>query len=230
MSQGKTVYLFIGPPGSGKGSLSKLCVDNLDWAQLSTGNLCREHIARQTEIGRQIDFAIKSGKLVSDGLIVDMVQDWLEQSFAQKESVIFDGFPRTVPQADALEGLLNRSFNSSKLKVVRLLLDDDAIIDRLTNRYICQNDTCQAVYSLAKGSMLAPKKQMVCDLCESTLIRRSDDTEQSIRERLKTYHQHEHNLLDFYRNHDKKILELSVAKPLSQVFEDFKALVGLGSI
>ena len=224
------IYLFIGPPGSGKGSLSKLCVDKLDWAQLSTGNLCREHIARQTEIGKQIDFAIKSGKLVSDKLIVDMVRDWLEQSFSQKGSVIFDGFPRTVPQAVALEGLLNRSFSSSKLKIIRFFLDDDVIVDRLTNRYICRNDACQAVYSLAEGSTLAPKKHMVCDECGGELIRRSDDTEASIRERLKTYHDHEHNLLDFYRNNGKKVLELSVAKPLDRVFEEFKVLVGLGSL
>lgn len=227
MSQHKTVYLFIGPPGSGKGSLSKLCVDNLDWAQLSTGNLCREHIARQTEVGKQIDFAIKSGKLVSDGLIVEMVEDWLERSFQEKESVIFDGFPRTVPQAGALEDLLKRSFSSSKLHVVRLLLDDDIIVDRLTNRYICKNGACQAVYSLAQGSTLAPKKHMLCDVCEGALVRRSDDTEESIRERLKTYHQHERNLIDFYRNHGKKILELGVAKPLDMVFKDFKKLVGL---
>ena len=230
MNKNKTVYLFVGPPGSGKGSLSRLCVDKLNWVQLSTGNLCREHIARQTEIGKQIDFAIKSGKLVSDGLIVDMVKNWLEQSFTEKESVIFDGFPRTVPQADALEGLLSRSFNSSRLQVIHLLLSDDIIVDRLTNRYICQNDLCQAVYSLASGSTLSPKEHMVCDLCKSVLIRRSDDTEVSIRERLKTYHQHESNLLDFYRSKGKSILELNVAKPLDQVFEDFRTLIGLGAV
>ena len=230
MSQKKTVYIFVGPPGAGKGSLSKLCIDQFDWAQLSTGNLCREHIARQTEIGKQIDFAIKSGKLVSDGLIVQMVQGWLEKSFAAKESVIFDGFPRTVPQASALDSLLNSSFSSSGLRVVRLLLDDDTIVDRLTNRYICKNDACQAVYSLAKGSTLAPKQHMICDACQGELVRRSDDTEVSIRERLKTYHQHEDNLLSFYRSNGTNIIEFSVAKPLNKVFEDFKTLAGFGTV
>ena len=79
MKRRKDIVIFLGPPGSGKGSLSQLCVKRLGWHQLSTGNLCREHIARGTEIGTQIDFAIKSGKLIADSLILEMVHDWLRE-------------------------------------------------------------------------------------------------------------------------------------------------------
>jgi len=229
LNQKKNIFIFIGPPGSGKGSLSELCVRNLDWAQISTGNLCREHIMKQTEIGKQIDFAIKSGKLVSDGLIVDMVDDWLQKSLISKECVIFDGFPRTVAQADALGSLLGEKFKSSDLNIVRLLIDDETIIARLLGRYICQNDKCQAVYSLVNSS-LAPKKQGICDVCESSLIRRTDDNEMSIRERLSTYHQHEKKLLDFYQNKGEAVIEFNVNKPLEKVFENFKALIGFGNL
>lgn len=230
MKQNKSVYIFLGPPGSGKGSLSKICVNRLGWAQLSTGNLCREHIANQTEIGKQIDFAIKSGKLVTDDLIVQMVDEWLDECLAANECVILDGFPRTVAQAESLENLLKDRFSFAKTNVVRLLIDDNQVVARLTGRYICGNDKCQSVYSLVKGSGLEPKQEMVCDACSSELIRRSDDTEGSIRERLATYHQHENRLIDFYKKHGQDIVQFGVNKPLDIVFKDFKTLMGLGDV
>ncbi|MFC1845745.1 adenylate kinase family protein [Candidatus Dependentiae bacterium] len=229
MSHEKTVFIFIGPPGSGKGSLSKMCVHELGWKQLSTGDLCRKHITKGTEIGKQIDFAIKSGKLVTDDLIVEMVDEWLEECFAADECVILDGFPRTVPQAEALGKLMKSKFNATELTIARLLIEDDQVVARLSSRYICKNDRCQAVYSLVKGSDLAPKKHMVCDACSEALIRRDDDTEESVRERLKTYHKHENKLIEFYRSEGKDIIEFCVEKPLDAVFDDFKTLMGLDS-
>lgn len=230
MNQNKSVYIFLGPPGSGKGSLSKICVNQLGWVQLSTGNLCREHIANQTEIGKQIDFAIKSGKLVTDDLIVQMVDEWLDECFSANECVILDGFPRTVAQAEALEHLLKDRFSFAKISVVRLLIDDDQVVARLTGRYICGNDKCQAVYSLVKGSGLESKEHMICDACSSELIRRSDDTETSIRERLATYHQHENRLIDFYKSQGQDIVQFGVSKPLDIVFKDFKTVMGLEDV
>jgi adenylate kinase len=224
------VYIFLGPPGSGKGSLSHKCVSDLGWAQLSTGNLCREHIAKQTEIGKQIDFAIKSGSLVTDSLIVDMVEQGLEECFATRENVILDGFPRTVAQARSLERLLQGHLSFVKTNRVRLLIDDGAVVDRLNGRYICSNDKCQVVYSLLDGSALKPKRHMACDACSSPLIRRSDDHEASIRERLKAYHQHEDTLLDFYRMQGYMILELNAQRPLDVIFADFKGRLGLSGI
>ena len=228
MSRGRSVFIFIGPPGSGKGSLSKLCVDQFDWAQLSTGNLCRKHISKQTDIGKRIDFAIKSGKLVSDDLIVKMVNEWLEECIAAKECVILDGFPRTVAQAEALSSLLKDRFSFLDFNIVKLIIEDEKIVARLSGRYICNNDSCQAIYSLVEGSLLAPVKNMLCDVCHGPLIRRSDDTEESIRERLKTYHKHEKKLLLFYKDQKQKVTECYVDKPLNSVFDDFKTLIGFG--
>lgn len=224
MNKDKKIFIFVGPPGSGKGSLSSLCIDRFGWVQVSTGNLCREHISRNTKIGEQIDFAIKSGRLVEDSLIVEMVSEWLEKSFGEEEGVIFDGFPRTVPQASALGVLLDDLPYPFKLRVIKLFLDDDIIINRLTNRYICKGSRCQAIYSALKDSKLAPKNYMICDICGGELIRRTDDTEESIRERLETYHQHEERLLNFYG--DNVVLELDVDKPLQEVFENFSRLIG----
>ena len=216
--------VFIGPPGSGKGSLSELCVKKLGWVQLSTGNLCRKHIAEQTDIGKQIDFAIKSGKLVSDSLITVMVADWFAENVGNAETVILDGFPRTVAQADALQNILNERFLGVNLHVIRLKISDTRVVERLCNRYTCSNKACQAVYSLISNSTMAPKSGMVCDACSCPLIRRADDEEEAIKNRLQVYHKHEQGLLAFYDGIRQPIKQFSVEKSIEDVFEDFTSI------
>jgi len=226
--QGKTIFIFIGPPGAGKGSLSRLCVKKLGWSQLSTGDLCRKHMSEGTKIGKCIDFAMKSGKLVADGLVVEMVDQWLSSRFTKKDAVILDGFPRTVPQAEAFGELLHKKFKLSNVSIIRMCLDDEKVVERLTGRFICKNDTCQEVYSVVEGSSLAPKVAMVCDECSCGLVRRADDSEHFVRDRLETYHRHEGVLLDFYRRQGQEVKDFFVDKALSSVFREFKAFVGLG--
>lgn len=219
------LIILLGPPGAGKGSLAGLCIAQLDWKQLSTGNLCRKHIAEQTEIGKQIDFAIKSGKLVSDSLVTGAVQEWLESSIDGARAVILDGFPRTVAQAKSLHEFLLQKQDSLRLKVVRLFVSDEVVVARLCNRYICANIECQAVYSIGEGSKLLPKAEMICDHCGQSLVRRKDDNEDSVKERLKIYHKHEQDLLNFYLDTKQAIAEFNVEKPLQELFEDFKKVM-----
>lgn len=226
-AQKHDLYIFIGPPGSGKGSLADLCVRELAWRQLSTGNVCRHHISRQTEIGKQIDFAIKSGKLVSDSLIVSMVADWFDEYLTRCPAVILDGFPRTVPQAQAFTALLNNQFGAMRAQVIQLDISDEGVVQRLCSRFICENNECQAVYSLAPDSALAPKKAEICDVCSGRLARRKDDDEATVRERLAGYHRHERALVDYYKTLGEPIRQLPVEKPLQEVFKDFKQIIGL---
>jgi adenylate kinase len=225
LSPKRNIFIFIGPPGSGKGSLSTICAQKLGWQQLSTGNLCRKHIANQTDIGKEIDFAIKSGKLVSDNLITDMVIEWFSQESGENCTVILDGYPRTIAQAEAFDQVLRDQFSFLKLHVVRFLLSDDTVVARLTQRYVCQNGDCQAIYSLANGSSQVPKRAMSCDYCSFPLGRRRDDEEYVIRDRLYIYHRHEQELVAFYQKMGQLIYNVSVERPLSIVFEDFKQLV-----
>jgi adenylate kinase len=210
----------MGPPGSGKGSLSNLCVQRLGFVQVSTGNLCRKHIAEKTPIGLEIDFAIKSGKLIPDSLIVEMVKEWIAGQTEKNNTLIFDGFPRTVNQAEALEVLL-KSDETLKLHIVRFAISDQAIIHRLSTRYVCGNKDCQVAYSLAHGSLQAPKHHMKCDVCGSDLVRRLDDVDATVKERLNMYYEHEQDLLHFYRVHGYPIHEFNAEKPLEEVFDDF---------
>jgi adenylate kinase len=221
----KDLIVFIGPPGAGKGSLSQLCTTQLGWMQLSTGFLCRKHIAEQTPIGKQIDFFIKSGKLVDDALIVQMVEQWLVDHASEYQGIILDGFPRTVTQAQALEALLNKEASFCRLNVVRLTACDSTIVERLATRFVCDNKDCQKVYSGAHTA-LQPQKIGKCDDCSSALVRRSDDHFDTIKERLKTYHGYERNLLEFYENNGHPVKEINVERPLFEVFEDFKKMIG----
>lgn len=225
MKPKKNVYIFVGPPGSGKGTLSYLCVKMLGWVQLSTGNLCRRHIAEGTDLGKQIDFALKSGKLVSDSLINAMVQDWLITTIAQTHHVILDGYPRTVAQAGALHDFLKQHADTVNVHVVRFYISDESVINRICGRLVCLNKDCQEVYSLNEGARV-PAQQMKCDACLTDLGRRTDDAEGAVRDRLETYHKHEKALLEFYAQTPFVAKELPVERQLDEVFEDFKKLVG----
>jgi adenylate kinase len=221
------VFVFVGPPGSGKGSISSLCIKNLGWVQLSTGNLCRKHIANQTETGKEIDFAIKSGKLVSDSLITNMVLEWFQKDFDESHTVILDGYPRTIMQAQAFAELFEERLFKSNLHVVRFVLSDEMIMARLSNRLVCENKDCQAVYSEKQETDLSPRYVMKCDFCDGRIGRREDDDKDAVAERLRVYHRHEQDLLDFYQKAGQVVHNVSVEKPLKEVFDDFKALVGL---
>lgn len=226
MSAHKNVYVFIGPPGSGKGSLAQLCVQQFGWAQLSTGNLCRKHIAEQTEIGKQIDLIIKSGKLISDELVTRMVDEWLEQQ-GTDVSVILDGYPRTIDQAKLLGLLLQSKYPTARLVVFVFDIDDEVVVKRMSARLICTNKNCQAVFSTLPDSPFVPHVPMVCDRCQSRLERRADDEPEVIRKRLIAYHQHD--LLSYYKPAGAHIIHINAEQPLEKAFDDFKNSLGLSA-
>ncbi|HVX01242.1 MAG TPA: nucleoside monophosphate kinase [Candidatus Babeliaceae bacterium] len=227
----QNIVIFLGPPGSGKGSLAQLCIKHMGWVQLSTGNLCRQHIALKTEIGKQIDFCIKSGKLISDSLITSMVEEILIEYMQKDVTLLLDGFPRTMRQAQALDTILKaQKFSCIRLVIVNLSLSDDTILDRLSARLICQNTKCQAVYSL-KNRALAPRDVMVCDACSAPVIQRSDDHgELVIRERLKIYYEHAKDLLDYYRQSSHLIKNIVAEGMLDEVFNQLQQAIGLAGI
>jgi adenylate kinase len=201
-----------------------MCVEQFGWKQISTGNLCRKHIQEQTEIGKEIDFAIKSGKLISDTLVTQMVADWLREQNGN-ETLILDGYPRTVAQAEMLEGLIKSKFPSLKITIVRLVISNEEVVARLGTRMICENKACQAVYS-SRAASLQAQDNGTCDRCGYPIVQREDDTPQAIIERLKTYYKHEQPLLDLYKSMGYSLPKLDVNRPINMVFEDLKSMVG----
>ena len=224
MSTQKNILLFLGAPGAGKGTLAQRCCVELGYEQISTGNLCREHIAQQTEIGKEIDLALKSGKLINDAIITAMVMQWFAQN-PQKSLVILDGYPRTVAQVQALDGFIARDV-SIKPTVVHLVIGEQAVIDRLSMRLICSKSGCQAVYSLAAG---ISDNELVCKNCASKLVRRPDDEPEAILKRLKLYSAHENLLLDRYRSLGYEIVTINASGAIGEVFAAFCAQLGVRS-
>jgi adenylate kinase len=222
LNQEVTIFIFIGPPGSGKGTLADLCTKRFGWLQISTGNLCRKHIAEQTEIGKEIDLIIKSGKLINDDLITSMVVDWLSENAQEVSGIILDGYPRTVVQARDFDNSLNALYPQAREKVVLFSIPDDVVINRLCRRFVCQNKDCQAIYSTLNDSQaLLGQEKLFCKECGFVLGRRPDDEESSIKKRLVIYHKHKQDLIDYYSNQGTEFIEIDASKPLKEVFESF---------
>lgn len=214
----------MGPPGSGKGTLSSLCVKSFGWHQLSTGNLCRDHVQRGTNIGNKIQNAINQGELVSDEVIADMVKDWLMSQDTLPQGVIFDGYPRTKRQAELLYAFLQDGLKEFDLVLVKLHVNADLVVDRILSRVSCSNKDCQQVYSLLKESPMRPKASMVCDTCGSKLVQRSDDTKDTLKNRIHVYYQNEQDIIDFYVRKGMSIGMINGAQTIQDVFNDFKKL------
>jgi len=218
----KTIFSFFGSPGSGKGTVAEKCVKDLGFKTLSTGNLCRKHISLETEFGQLIDGYIKAGQLVPDDLITDVVGDWLTANTSLGVSVILDGFPRTRGQAEAFLKYFKDFLPDYKFRVICFIISDEEVIKRLTNRFVCENKNCQAVYPPFAPSV----KKEICELCGGKLVKRADDTIEVIKERLRRYPQYSEDLLNFYKSAGVVTESLNVeGKTIEQVFEDFKALL-----
>lgn len=224
MNTRKNILLFLGAPGAGKGTIAQRCCAELGYEQVSTGNLCREHIACGTEIGKEMDLALKSGKLIDDTIITAMVMQWFAQN-PQKSFVILDGYPRTVAQVQALHDFIVRDA-SIKSTVVHLAIGEQAVIDRLSMRLICSKSGCQAVYSSASGVL---GNELVCKYCASELVRRPDDEPEAILKRLKLYSAHEDLLLDRYRNLGYEIVAIDASGAIDEVFAAFCARLDVRS-
>ena len=220
------LYVFIGPPGAGKGSLARLCSEKLGFMRISTGDLCRWHIKKGTKTGKAIDFALKSGKLVSDGLVLDMVEGRLcELGTRGFSGVILDGYPRTAQQVHDLDCLLGSGQLAVSPTVVHLMISEDMVVARLNSRYVCDRGDCQAVYSTNPASGCTPGSDMCCTLCGSKLVRRVDDQEEAVRERLRVYRCHEEELLDACRKAGWPCMPLKVERVPLEVFQDFTDVI-----
>ncbi|MGB8643894.1 MAG: adenylate kinase [Anaerolineae bacterium] len=188
-----TYLIFLGPPGSGKGTQADFVKDKYGWFHLSTGELFREHIAKGTPLGVRVKDILASGSLVPDGITVAMVMERL-QSPDTADGVIFDGFPRTLGQAESLKIAL-----ADEGKVIDGAIDfeipDHEIIERLSARRSCP--TCGAVYNMVSKP---PRQDEVCDTDGTKLVQRSDDKPEVIQNRLSVYHRQTAPLIDYYRN------------------------------
>lgn len=190
--------ILLGPPGAGKGTQAKRLEAAHGLLQLSTGDMLRAAIATESEIGKTAKATMDRGDLVTDEVVVSIISDRLEEDDA-RGGVIFDGFPRTLAQADALEALL-ASKGISLDTVIEMRVDDDELVKRIAGRFTC--GSCGEGYH---DTFKQPAKEGVCDVCGSTEFkRRADDNEESLRTRLFNYYSETSTLIGYY--HAKGLL------------------------
>ena len=187
----KKNIILMGPPGAGKGTLAKQLMSAFDLVHISTGDMFREAIKAGTELGKLAKSFIDRGDLVPDEVTIGIVRDRLAQDDCEK-GFLLDGFPRTLPQAEALKKLSNE-VNRPIEVVINLDCDNNELIRRISGRRVCK--TCGAPYHVVT---LKPKVEGVCDICGGPLYQRADDNEEALKVRLEHYVQDTKPLLDFY--------------------------------
>ena len=210
--------ILLGPPGAGKGTQAKRLAAALKMPQLSTGDMLRAAIAAGSELGKRVKAVMEAGKLVSDDIMIDLIAQRIDQPDCRK-GFILDGFPRSLPQAEALDRMLaERGLKIDR--VIEMQVKDDALVERITGRFTCA--ACGAGYH---DKFQRPKKDGVCDACGGTsFVRRADDKEETVRARLKAYHGQTAPLLPYYRKRGALVAVDGMA-PIDQVTRQMQAVV-----
>jgi adenylate kinase len=185
--------VLVGPPGAGKGTQAAFLAKNLSIPHISTGDLFRANISKGTPLGKQAKAYMDAGNLVPDEVTIAMAKDRMQQPDA-RHGFLLDGFPRNVPQAEALDEMLKAE--SMKLDaVLDLEVPEDEVVKRIAGRRVCRNDS-NHVFHLTYSP---PKEEGVCDVCGGELYQRGDDSEDTVRKRLEVYHTQTEPVIDYYR-------------------------------
>lgn len=185
--------ILLGAPGAGKGTVAKLLTKLDGSVQISTGDILRGAVQAGSELGKQAKAFMDAGDLVPDELIMDIMGSRLQEPDCEK-GFLLDGFPRTIPQAEALKEMLAK-LNIELDMAVDIQVPREVILDRLTTRRTCSNTECQAIYNVKSNPT---KQEGVCDKCGSPVIQRADETEEAISHRLETYNEKTAPLIGFY--------------------------------
>ncbi len=212
--------ILLGPPGAGKGTIAKALMKHDGSVQISTGDILRAEIAAETELGQMAAAAMNAGNLVSDDIIMGIMEKRLGNDDCQK-GFLLDGFPRTIPQAEALTVLLNK-MDISLDCVLLLDVSNEVIIDRLTTRRTCTN--CGEIYNIKSKP---PSVEGICDVCGSEITQRDDETLEAIENRLQVYESQTAPLADYYQQQGN--LVRSDSSELEDVMEVLKTRCLKGS-
>jgi adenylate kinase len=210
--------ILLGAPGAGKGTIAKMLSDYDGSVQISTGDMLRSAVKAGTALGKKAKEAMDRGDLVPDSLIMEMMEERLKEKDCAK-GFILDGFPRTMPQAEALKALLVRL--GMKLDFVgNLQAPRELILDRLTTRRTCCNPDCQAIYNVKTNP---PREDGTCKVCNHQTVQRDDETEEAIKTRLEIYHSKTAELIGYYEK--EGLLKNFVSLKAEETMADIKKVL-----
>lgn len=218
-SEGGMNVILLGPPGVGKGTQGVLLAEGRSWKHMATGDILRANRRAGTPLGQEAQKYMDAGDLVPDSLIVAMVKDTLA-GLPQGQGVVFDGFPRTVPQAEALDGALSELAREVE-KVVVLEADDDVLVKRIAGRRSCPE--CGSVFNVY---MNPPAVEGVCDKCGSGLVHRPDDNPETVRNRLNVYRQQTEPLIRFYEGRSGVVVRIPGEGSVDEIQGGIRAALG----
>jgi adenylate kinase len=209
------ILIFLGPPGSGKGTQAKRLMTDRSLPQLSTGDMFRANITQGTRLGLEAKKFMDQGQLVPDAVVIGMIEERILAPDCAK-GFILDGFPRTIPQADALDRMLSAKGKNVE-RVVEFKIDDSELVGRLSGRRTCEN--CGAMYHVKTQP---PKADGVCDSCGGKVVQRQDDHVDVIQKRLKVYHDQTAPLVQYYSK-QSKLRTIDASQPKDAVYTALKA-------
>lgn len=210
--------IMLGAPGAGKGTQAKMIAKEYNIPHISTGDIFRANIKEGTELGKKAKTYMDKGELVPDELVVDLVVDRVGKEDA-KNGYVLDGFPRTIPQAEALDNAL-AAINDKVDYAIDIDVPDENIIARMSGRRACIS--CGGTYHIVN---IPPKNEGICDVCGGELILRDDDKPETVQKRLSVYHEQTQPLIDYYR--DKGILKsVDGTIGMEEVFEAITDILG----
>ena len=210
--------IMLGAPGAGKGTQAKQIAAKYSIPHISTGDIFRANIKNGTELGRKAKEYMDQGLLVPDELTCDLVMDRIAQDDA-KNGFVLDGFPRTIPQAEALDAALTK-IGQKMDYAIDVDVPDENIINRMSGRRACLN--CGATYHIVS---IPPKKEGICDTCGKELVLRDDDKPETVKKRLDVYHDQTQPLIDYYQK--QGILKsVNGTQPMEKVFKDITDILG----
>lgn len=212
-----TYIVLLGPPGVGKGTQAKILSEQSGLAHISSGDLFRENLKNQTELGKLAQTYMTKGELVPDDVTIAMIRERLSRSDC-KEGAILDGFPRTPAQADALENMLHE-FGGQVNAVPFITAPDDVLVERLSGRWTCRENG-----HIFNQKFNPPKEDGKCDFDGSELYQRDDDKVDTIKNRIAVYSSQTSPLIDYYRNNGK-LIEIDGTRPIEQVTQDVLAVL-----
>lgn len=206
--------ILFGPPGAGKGTQAKKMVDFYGIPQISTGDILRANVREGTELGLAAKSYMDKGELVPDDVLIGIIKNRLKEDDCKK-GFILDGYPRTIPQADALAVILKEIQKPIDV-VLNLEVPDEELVERISGRLMCK---CGASYH---RTFNPPKKEGVCDTCAGEVYQRADDKEEAVQNRLNVYKKQTQPLIDYYAKQGI-LVTLDGTKDINEVFEDIKA-------